>query len=334
MSIAYGVSGEGLPIVVGPIPFSHVQLTWDHHPAAELLRALASRFRVIQFDARGFGLSSRELGPEHCLEDYVVDLEAVVNSLGVERFVSFTGGFGADVAACFAARHPERVVALLVCSASVIRAEWRDRALYEAMAIEDWDMFLTLVAGRGQSVEESKKRVERYKEALTLDGHISLMKAIAAFEKREETWAGLVRPMLLMHPRDYHMVSQREALELARLSRAHFVLLDGGTAYGDSAQTLEAIETFLSELPASVWEFEQQGLPAGLSPRELEVLRLVASGKSNAQIADALVLSVHTVARHIANILDKTGTANRTEAAAFAQAHDLILNVNEPNNRF
>jgi DNA-binding CsgD family transcriptional regulator len=213
-----------------------------------------------------------------------------------------------------------------------MRSEWRDKALYEAMAIEDWDMFLSLVAGRGQSVEESKKRVERYKQTLTLDGHISLMKAIAKFERREETWARLARPMLLLHPRDFHMVSQKEALELARMARAQFVLLDGGTAYGDSTQAIEAIETFLSELPSSAWQSERKGPPAGLSPRELEVLRLVASGKSNAQIAADLVLSVHTVARHIANILEKTGTANRTEAAALVRANDLIPGDNEPQN--
>jgi DNA-binding CsgD family transcriptional regulator len=55
-----------------------------------------------------------------------------------------------------------------------------------------------------------------------------------------------------------------------------------------------------------------------LSARELEVLRLVAAGRTNAQVADELVISANTVAKHVASILAKTGTANRTEAAAFA----------------
>ena len=61
----------------------------------------------------------------------------------------------------------------------------------------------------------------------------------------------------------------------------------------------------------------------GLSARELEVLRLVAAGKSNREIASALVISEHTVARHVQNILRKLGVASRTAAGAFAFEHGL-----------
>ena len=54
-----------------------------------------------------------------------------------------------------------------------------------------------------------------------------------------------------------------------------------------------------------------------LSQREVEVLRLLAAGKSNRDIAEALYISLNTVATHVRNILTKTGTANRTEAAAY-----------------
>lgn len=60
------------------------------------------------------------------------------------------------------------------------------------------------------------------------------------------------------------------------------------------------------------------GLPAGLTAREAEVLRLVAQGKSNRAIADELTLSEKTVANHLANIFAKTGADNRAAAAAFA----------------
>lgn len=63
--------------------------------------------------------------------------------------------------------------------------------------------------------------------------------------------------------------------------------------------------------------------PASLSDREIEVLRLVAIGRSNKEIGKALSLSEHTVANHLRNILTKTETANRTEAAAFARQHGL-----------
>ncbi len=65
-------------------------------------------------------------------------------------------------------------------------------------------------------------------------------------------------------------------------------------------------------------------LPGGLSPREAEVLRLVAAGRSNPQIAAALFLSEKTVARHLSNIFTKLDVASRTAAAAFAFEHGLV----------
>ena len=58
--------------------------------------------------------------------------------------------------------------------------------------------------------------------------------------------------------------------------------------------------------------------PAGLTARELEVLRLVAVGATNAHIAHELSISPRTVDVHMTNILSKTGCANRAAAAAFA----------------
>jgi DNA-binding CsgD family transcriptional regulator len=64
-------------------------------------------------------------------------------------------------------------------------------------------------------------------------------------------------------------------------------------------------------------------LPGGLSPREAQILRLVASGLSNREIGAALFISEHTAANHIRSILRKTGSANRTEAASYAHRHGL-----------
>jgi DNA-binding NarL/FixJ family response regulator len=63
--------------------------------------------------------------------------------------------------------------------------------------------------------------------------------------------------------------------------------------------------------------------PAGLTGREVEVLRLIATGHSNRAIAQALFISPNTVLRHVSNIFTKTGVANRAEAAAYATRHSL-----------
>jgi DNA-binding NarL/FixJ family response regulator len=63
---------------------------------------------------------------------------------------------------------------------------------------------------------------------------------------------------------------------------------------------------------------------SGLSRREVEVLRLVAQGLSNKDIADRLVLSKHTVHRHVSSILTKLDLSSRAAAAAYAAKHDLL----------
>jgi DNA-binding NarL/FixJ family response regulator len=63
--------------------------------------------------------------------------------------------------------------------------------------------------------------------------------------------------------------------------------------------------------------------PGGLTPREAEVLALVATGQSNREIARTLTISERTVERHLSNMFDKLSVSSRTEAAGFAFAHGL-----------
>ena len=81
---------------------------------------------------------------------------------------------------------------------------------------------------------------------------------------------------------------------------------------------LAAVEAMLGR-PA-----DRTRLPGGLTPRELEVLRLVASGKTNRAIATELVLSEKTVARHLSNIFTKLEISSRASATAYAYEHDLV----------
>jgi DNA-binding CsgD family transcriptional regulator len=67
-------------------------------------------------------------------------------------------------------------------------------------------------------------------------------------------------------------------------------------------------------------------LPDDLSPREAQILRLVARGLSNREIGEHLFISEHTAANHVSNILRKTGCANRTEAASYAHVNRLAPN--------
>jgi DNA-binding CsgD family transcriptional regulator/tetratricopeptide (TPR) repeat protein len=81
--------------------------------------------------------------------------------------------------------------------------------------------------------------------------------------------------------------------------------------------------TLLGRIQALGTSVPGTGLPDGLSPREAQILGLVARGLSNREIGRTLIISEHTAANHVRSILRKTGCANRTEAASYAHRHRL-----------
>ena len=68
---------------------------------------------------------------------------------------------------------------------------------------------------------------------------------------------------------------------------------------------------------------EPPAYPDGLTAREVEVLGLLAAGKSNRRIGEDLIISHNTVIRHVSNIYTKANVANRAEATAYALRHGL-----------
>ena len=112
----------------------------------------------------------------------------------------------------------------------------------------------------------------------------------------------------------------------AATGRALVALGDTETGRLSLAAAREAFQTLGAKPDAQAVELElgPAPRPGGLSEREVEVLRLVAVGRSNAQIAADLVLSDRTVARHLSNIFSKLGVGSRTAAAAFAFENDLL----------
>ncbi|MCO5176835.1 MAG: helix-turn-helix transcriptional regulator [Thermomicrobiales bacterium] len=89
-----------------------------------------------------------------------------------------------------------------------------------------------------------------------------------------------------------------------------------------AAPALAQIEALAARL-ADQSRAMQRTARVGLSPREIEVLRLLASGRTNREIAETMFLSARTVERHITNLYAKIGAQNRAEAIAFAHEHAL-----------
>ncbi len=133
------------------------------------------------------------------------------------------------------------------------------------------------------------------------------------------------------------LVELRRAGETWLALEAPYEIARTRVLVGEACRMLGDDETAALELDAARSIFERLGATPdlarltaretdahGLSRRELEVLRLVASGKSNREIASVLVISEHTVARHVQNIFAKLGMSSRAAATAFAFEHDLV----------
>jgi DNA-binding CsgD family transcriptional regulator len=133
------------------------------------------------------------------------------------------------------------------------------------------------------------------------------------------------------------LVELRQAAEIWLELDAPYELARTRRLLGDACRLLGDDEAARLEHDAARSIFERLGarpdvagleLPTraahGLSRRELEVLRAVAAGKTNRQIAASLVISEHTVARHLQNIFAKLGVSSRAAATAFAFEHELV----------
>jgi pimeloyl-ACP methyl ester carboxylesterase len=111
--LAYATSGAGPPLVKAANWLSHLDYDWESPVWRHWLAELSRRFRLVRYDERGCGLSDWDVG-RFSLDDWVDDLEAVVDAAGLDRFPLLGISQGGPVAITYAARHPERVTHLVL----------------------------------------------------------------------------------------------------------------------------------------------------------------------------------------------------------------------------
>jgi DNA-binding CsgD family transcriptional regulator len=189
---------------------------------------------------------------------------------------------------------------------------------------------IMLAAGELDEAREACNELETVAERYSS----AMLDAIAAYERGGVALADGDMTLALEH--------LRRALQAWRALEAPYEVARTRVLIGQACRALDDTDACTLELEAARADFVRLGaLPDvarvdqllgrartdaghGLSPRELEVLRLLAAGKSNREIAAALVISEHTVARHVQNIFAKLRVSSRTAATAFAFEHDLV----------
>lgn len=331
--LAFSTLGEGVPVLcLPPFPFSHLEAGWRLEGQRRWYERLAEGAQVAIYDARGTGLSDREQR-DFSIEAMTLDLEAVARQLGWEQFV-LCGLFNSTpVAIDYAARHPKTVTDLILWGAFTRGAEVYPVGLpAEAPDLVGvyWRMLVDTAARTWTaSADEAAEVADFFAMCVEPNTALRVFAAARAYDV-EQQLASVSQRTLILHRPDARSQLPGLAPTLAsRMRNAELALLEGTAAspfVGDIDASIEAIERFLGvrDAPSSSplrFGGQASGGEFGLTAREAEVLRLLARGLPNKQIAQELGLSVHTVERHLTNLYPKIDCRSRTEATAFALTH-------------
>jgi pimeloyl-ACP methyl ester carboxylesterase/DNA-binding CsgD family transcriptional regulator len=325
--IAYSTVGEGPPIVFGPRWVSHLEEEWADPRQRAFYAEIAGTHRVVRFDRIGCGLSSRELQPRPTVELESRQLEAVIEALG-EPAVVFAPSCSCAAASVLAVRRPSAVTKLLYFGGYAAREDIPEvtrRSLIEFVRT-NWKLGAQMLAGlfdphaSGDEIAHYTRvqRVAASAEAASVFLELDLGTDVRSVLPRVEI------PVLVLHRRGDRVVPIGRGRELAALlPNARFVPLTGDSHLpwlDDQRELNRALAGFLHGEAAAI---DADG-DSPLTSRETEILRFVATGMSNREIASTLILSEHTIHRHVANILHKLTQSTRAAAAAHAARQGFI----------
>ena len=328
-SLAYTVCGEGRSLVFLPHPSCHTHLYWRSRNIFSLLyQHLAARFRLICYDGRGQGSSTRGLPDSYRIDDQLTDLETVVERTGLQDLTLLSQHSSALPALKYAADHPDRVRALVLWNAHTGRPEldgW-EVAQMEALPASNWDLYIDVMARSGWFKEDPELAKYFLRESMTQADTLLFLRAHRQYELSDVL--GRVRsPTLLLASSGRFNPYANENASRYIASQIEGARVEVFDDHGAGLFTLDSepppgisiIEEFVEgAVRGSAPLASTTSSINGLSPREIEVLRLLAVGGSNQQIAAELMISVRTVERHINHVYEKIGVANRAGAATYA----------------
>jgi pimeloyl-ACP methyl ester carboxylesterase len=277
--IAYSVAGDGPTLVWMPGLFSHVQMM--EHELRVLTRELRKRLKVVLYDARGQGMSSRGLSPDHTMADWERDLGAVLDAVSPGEPALVVGvAHSGHIAARYATGHPDRVAALIFVSCCVHQAEWGPKAFWEKLPFENWELFLTALLPRGIPLESQRRALAAMKSMVTQDEYRLFDEAVIK-SSVEADLPLLRKPSLVVHPRNLTQLRPEQGVEFASLipdSRFRQIGGSEDAMLGNLKELLAAVDDFIWEIlpPTTTWRPEKPvALPAEpLTARELDILRL------------------------------------------------------------
>jgi pimeloyl-ACP methyl ester carboxylesterase/DNA-binding CsgD family transcriptional regulator len=334
--IAYAVFGRGPALVATPPGSDHLEIVWQFPSRRALWEGLAEHHTVVVYDRWGTGLSDRDRDDFTLAADLAV-LEGLVDQLKLRHFALFGASGGGPAATAYAARHPRRLSHLILYGTTVgplpPDPTW---APLQALMRADWPLASRTLAElwfREATPVDIALMGRLFCEAATAETMIAFREAREVVDLRD-VLPGIVTPTLVLQRQGDTFAPAEAVRQLAAaIPGARYVAVEGRSHFhflGDVQPLLRVMLDFLGTVPRRAAP-APHGATTGdgttaldrLSARELEVLGLLSAGFSTKASAARLVISVHTVERHAANIYAKLGTRSRAEAVAYAYQHGL-----------
>lgn len=228
--LAYAVAGDGPPLVRAANWMTHLGYDIESPVWRHWVRDLAAEHTFIRYDERGCGLSDWDAA-DFSFEAWVSDLESVVDALGLERFPLLGVSQGSAVAVAYAARHPEQVTKLILCSGyakgrlarAVSDEEERAAALDLDLARVGWgrddpafrQVFAAQFQPDGTRADwDAFDQLQR--RTTSPDNAVRFLAEFARIDVSELA-REVACPTLIMHSRDDHRQPMRNGEELAAL---------------------------------------------------------------------------------------------------------------------
>ena len=328
------MAGEGRLLLCPAWWVSHLELDRGDQAFVRFWDAIGDGYSLVRYDRLGVGVSDRELRDEDLTVDGEVEIiRALLDELGAERVGLFGGSSGGCAAIAFAARYPERVERLMLYGSYAEGPSISPPAVREAIVAtvrSHWGIGSRLLSDLflGEVGSQEQERFARFQRmAASADAAARLLEQVYRNDVRDQL--PLVKaPTMVVHRRADRAIPYRLGREVAAgITGATLVPLQGSAHFpwaGDADRVVRALRVVLTEQSSPEPPVEQEPAAALLSRREREVLKLLAHGLTDREIAQQLIVSPHTVHRHVANIRNKLGSGSRTAAVAEAARLGLL----------
>ncbi|WP_206443922.1 alpha/beta fold hydrolase [Nocardioides turkmenicus] len=327
IAIAYQVVGSG-PVVIWMPSLSNIRAQWRVPALRMAYERLSQDLTLVLYDGRGTGSSDRRPG-DLGLDAHLRDLEAVIEAVGADR-VNLLGYYHAvATAVAYAATDPQRVDRMLLFGGAARMRDAMSPAQTQALLSlveQDWDLFADAAATAwlGWGSGENAGRVAEAFRTATTPAVARDWFAEAARLDVSDLLGQVVAPTLVLHRQAAGQIPVEVSRRLAEgLRNGTLVELEGTTPtlfVEGGARDLAMVSRWF--LTGEVCR-DSASAPAptaltALTTREQDVLRLIATGRTNASVARDLGITEHTVERHAANLYRKLGVRSRAEATAWA----------------